>query len=219
MKASVALSSVAGWVLAAGVLAAPAEAAERKLIYLHGRIVQDQQIARPKHPEWGYYELEAILSTLRGRGFDVTGEIRPKANTLSQSADHVVEQVKALLAAGTPASRVTVVGGSMGAAIALIASVRLQNPELRFAVLGPCMTANVPALLAEHGRKPAGRFLAFREKSDELSEPCEAWTEKAASGAPLAVREIVLHTGQHHGFLYRPLPEWVEPLVAFATEN
>jgi hypothetical protein len=30
---------------------------------------------------------------------------------------------------------------------------------------------------------------------------------------------MVLHTGQHHGFLYRPLPEWVEPLVAFATEN
>jgi hypothetical protein len=210
---------LAAAVFALQALASPAESAERKLIYLHGRIVQDQQIARPKHPEWGYYELEAILSTLRGRGFDVTGEIRPKANTLSQSADHVVEQVKALLATGTPASRITVVGGSMGASIALIASVRLQNPELRFAVLGPCMTANVPALLAEHGRKPAGRVLAFREKSDELSEPCEAWTEKAPPGAPLAVREMVLHTGQHHGFLYRPLPEWVEPLVAFATEN
>jgi hypothetical protein len=110
-----------------------AEAAEaRKLIYLHGRIVQDQQSARPKHPEWGFYELEAILATFRERGFDVTGEIRPKANTLSQSADHVVAQVKALIASGTPASRITVVGGSMGASIALIASVRLQNPELRF---------------------------------------------------------------------------------------
>jgi hypothetical protein len=207
-------------VLALGALVPPAEAAEpRTLIYLHGRIVQDQQSARPKHPDWGYYELDAILSTLRGRGFDVTGEIRPKADTLGQSADHVVARVKALLAAGTPAGRITIVGGSMGATIALIASVRLSNPELRFAVLGACMTANVPALVAEHGRGPAGRFLAFREKSDELSEPCEPWTEKAAPGAPLAVREIVLHTGQHHGFLYRPLPEWVEPLVAFASEN
>jgi pimeloyl-ACP methyl ester carboxylesterase len=198
-----------------------AEAAEaRKLIYLHGRIVQDQQSARPKHPEWGFYELEAILATFRERGFDVTGEIRPKADTLSQSADHVVAQVKALIASGTPASRITVVGGSMGASIALIASVRLQNPELRFAVLGACMSANVPALLAEHGGKPAGRFLAFIEKSDELSRPCSAWSDGAEPGkAPLGVREIVLETGLHHGFLYRPLPEWVEPVVAFANER
>jgi pimeloyl-ACP methyl ester carboxylesterase len=190
----------------------------RKVIYLHGRIVQDQQSARPKHPEWGYYELNAILKTLRDRGFDVTGEIRPKGRSVEQSADHVVAQVRALLEAGIPPDRITVVGGSMGASIALLASVRLQNPELRFAVLGACMSANVPALLAEHGAKPAGRFLSFVEKSDELSSPCPAWSE--AAGAPtLSVREVVLETGQHHGFLYRPLPEWVEPLVAFAGER
>jgi pimeloyl-ACP methyl ester carboxylesterase len=216
VKAIVLVVSVAAVMFGSG-----AEAAEvRKLIYLHGRIVQDQQSARPKHPEWGYYELEAILATFRERGFDVTGEIRPKANSVSQSADHVVAQVKALLAGGTPASRITVVGGSMGAAIALVASVRLQNPELRYAVLGPCMSRSVPALLAEHGRKPTGRILAFRETSDELSEPCEAWSEKAeATDAPLSVREIVIDTGQHHGFLYRPLPQWVEPVVAFANER
>lgn len=221
MKRMPVTSIVLGASLLAAAFGAVADAAEApKLIYLHGRIVQDQQSARPKHPEWGYYELEAILATLRERGFEVTGEIRPKANTLSQSADHVVAQVKAMLAAGTPASRITVVGGSMGAAIALISAVRLQNPELRFAVLGPCMTQSVPALLAEHGRKPAGRILAFREKSDELSEPCVAWSESAdAAHAPLSVREIVLDTGQHHGFLYRPLPEWIEPVVAFATER
>jgi pimeloyl-ACP methyl ester carboxylesterase len=212
---------VLGVSLAAATFGSGAEAAEaRKLIYLHGRIVQDQQSARPKHPEWGYYELDAILATFRERGFDVTGEIRPKANTLSQSADHVVERVKALIAAGTPARQITVVGASMGASIALIASVRLQDPELRFAVLGACMSANVPALLAEHGAKPAGRFLAFIEKSDELSQPCSAWKGGAAPGkAPLGVREIVLDTGLHHGFLYRPLPEWVEPVVAFANER
>jgi hypothetical protein len=31
-----------------------AEPGPRHLIYLHGRIIQDQQSARPKHPQWGY---------------------------------------------------------------------------------------------------------------------------------------------------------------------
>jgi pimeloyl-ACP methyl ester carboxylesterase len=188
----------------------------RQLIYLHGRIVQEQQSARPTHPEWGTYELEAILEAFRTRGFAVTGEIRPKANTVSQSADHVVEQVRGLLANGTPPGRITVVGGSMGASIALLASVRLQNPDLRFVVLGACMSKNLEALVAEHGKKPAGRFLSFIEKSDELSQPCPAWSASAGSST-LAVHEIVLNTGLHHGFLYRPLPEWVEPTAAFAA--
>jgi hypothetical protein len=72
----------------------------------------------------------------------------------------------------------------------------------------------VPALEKEHGRRPAGRVLAFREKSDTLSEPCAPWS--GDFGAALRARELVLHTGQQHGFLYRPLPEWLEPTLAFA---
>ena len=190
--------------------------AKSHLIYLHGRIVQEQQSARPTHPQCGTYELEAILEAFRTRGFAVTGEIRPKANTVSQSADHVVEQVRGLLAKGTPAGRITVVAASMGASITLLASLRLQNPDLRFVVLGACMSKNVRALAAEHGTKPAGRFLAFVEESDELSQPCPAWNG-AAGGSALAVREVVLHSGLHHGFLYRPLPEWVVLAAEFAS--
>jgi pimeloyl-ACP methyl ester carboxylesterase len=202
--------------LSFGLPASAQEPAKTHLIYLHGRIVQEQQSARPTHPEWGPYELEAILQAFRTRGFAVTGEIRPKANTVSQSADHVVEQVRGLLAKGVPPARIAVVGASMGASITLLASVRLQNPELRFVVLGACMSKNVEALVAEHGKGPAGRFLAFIETSDELSQPCPAWSA-AAGGRNLDVREIVLQTGLHHGFLYRPLPEWVEPTVKFAS--
>jgi pimeloyl-ACP methyl ester carboxylesterase len=214
------MRALLGWLGATVLTSAspiPAEdAAKVHLIYLHGRIVQEQQSARPTHPEWGTYELEAILQAFRARGFTVTGEIRPKANTISQSADHVVEQVRRLLTKGVPPVRIAVVGASMGASITLLASVRLQNPELRFVVLGACLSKNVAALVAEHGRKPAGRFLSFIEKSDELSQPCPAWTA-SAGGPPLDAREVVLQTGLHHGFLYRPLPEWVEPTAAFAA--
>lgn len=216
------LAAAVALVLSALAASAAAGEASRPLIYLHGRIIQDQQDPRPRHPEWGYYELEQILATLRARGFAVTGEMRPRGRSLSDSADHVVAQVRGLLASGVPARRITLVGGSMGAAIALIASVRLQQPELRLAVLGACMSLTVPGLVEEHGRRPAGRVLSFRETSDETSEPCPAWSddaEGAAPGARLVVREVVLNTGQHHGFLYRPLPEWVDPLVQWALDQ
>jgi pimeloyl-ACP methyl ester carboxylesterase len=213
---------------AASGLAATPPTPSRHLIYLHGRIVQEQQSSRPKHPQFGFYELDAILDAFRARGFVVSGEIRPKAITVEDAADHVVDQVKRLRASGVPGDRITVVGASMGASIALLAATRLHDPDLRFAVLGECLSENVRSLATDEGRAPAGHILSIREKSDELSEPCPAWTGASAAGsagapgaapaaAPdLVAREIVLDTGLRHGFLYRPLPEWVDPVAAWA---
>ena len=101
-SAGVGLASVA--VFLAGL--APSGAADatrpRYLIYLHGRIVQEQQSARPQHPEFGYYELGKILDALRDRGFVVSGEIRPRSASVSESADRVVAQVRRLLESGVP---------------------------------------------------------------------------------------------------------------------
>ena len=188
----------------------------RHLIYLHGRIVQEQQSPRPQHPEFGYYELEKILAAFRQRGFVVSGEMRPKANSVSQSADHVVEQVRHLLQSGVAAERVTVVGASMGAGIAMLASARLQEPKLRFAVLGACLDENVRGLRAEEGKAPSGNLLAIRESSDTFTARCSAWKDDPKAAPSLHAREILLNTGLSHGFLYRPLPEWLNPVVDWA---
>lgn len=188
----------------------------RHLIYLHGRIVQEQQSARPQHQQFGYYELERILDAFRDRGFVVSGEIRPKAASVSDSADRVVEQVRRLLESGVRADRVTVVGGSMGAAIALVASARLQNPDVRFCVLGACLSENVRGLLADEGKGPSGRLLSIREASDDLTGPCPSWKNDPRSPSSPLTSEVVLHTGLSHGFLYRPLPEWVDLVVKWA---
>jgi pimeloyl-ACP methyl ester carboxylesterase len=190
-------------------LVVPAEeTGPRHLIYLHGRIVQEQQDP-----------LEQILATFRERGFVVADGIRPKGESVSASADRVVGQVRSLIASGVPASRITVVGGSMGGSIALLASLRLQDPAVGYCVLGVCLSRSVPQLLAEHGAKPRGRILAIHEKSDETSEPCPAWSGDTDPRAPLVVREILLDTGLRHGFLYRPLREWVEPALEWATQR
>jgi len=190
----------------------------RYLIYLHGRIVQEQQSTRPKSAEYGYYELDKILQAFRDRGFMVTGDMRPRAATVDESADQVVTQVRKLLAARVPADHVTVVGASMGASIAFLASTRLQNPDVRFGVLGACLSENVRSLVDEHGIGPSGHLLAIREASDDLSDSCPAW--KADPKQPnLTAREIVLNTGLRHGFLYRPLPEWLNPIADWADQK
>ena len=177
----------------------PAAAAPRHLIYLHGRIVQEEQSPRPHHPRFGDYELEKILQTFRQRGFTVTGGIRPKGQSPAESADAVAGQVRRLLAAGVPADHVTVLGASMGGEIALLASSRIDDPNVRYAVLGVCLARS------EHGR---GRFLEVREASDESTADCPP--------SPSA-RALLLYTGLSHGFLYRPLPEWVDPVARFAS--
>jgi pimeloyl-ACP methyl ester carboxylesterase len=187
--------------------------AERHVIYLHGRIVQEQQSARPESRDFGFYELDRILAAFRNRGFVVSGEIRPKPASASESADRVVEQVRRLLDSGVPPEDITVVGASMGGGIAVLASERLQNPKLRFCVLGVCLSDAAGRAGGEGGPRPAGRILAIREASDELTKGCVPWSAEGEIQSSLVVREVTVSTGLRHGFLYRPLPEWLEPTV------
>jgi hypothetical protein len=193
-------------------------AAPRHVIYLHGRIVQQEQSARPRHPRFGYYELEGIEKALRDRGFVVHAGIRPRSASVSESADRVVDEIRGLLAQGAPADHVTVVGASMGGAIALVASARLQNPEVRFCVLGGCLAESVRRVPESEGKGLSGHILSIREASDDLTGPCPTWSEDGKPRSGLCAREVVLHTGLSHGFLYRPLPEWIDPVVEWAAK-
>ncbi len=163
--------------------------APRHLIYLHGRIVQERQSARPEHPQFGHYELEQILSAFRDRGF---------------------------VARGVAADHITVVGASMGAGIALVASARLRNHDVRFCILGACLSSNVEQMLADGGKGPVGHVLVVRESSDQFTKDCTDWKPDPRKTPSLVAREIVVATGLDHGYIYRPLPEWVNPVGEWA---
>jgi pimeloyl-ACP methyl ester carboxylesterase len=160
--------------------------------------------------------MEAILGAFRKRGFVVTGEIRPRSASVPDSAERVSAQVRRLLDSGVPADHVTVVGASMGASIALVAAARLQQPGLRVAVLGTCLSRSADEMLARGGRGPSGHVLSIREASDAMTEPCPPWKNEPGRLPLLEAREIVLHTGLGHGFLFGPLPEWVNPVAEWA---
>lgn len=146
----------------------------------------------------------------------MSADIRPRSASVSGAADQVVDQVRRLLGSGVPADHVTVVGASMGGEIALVASARLQNPDLRFGVLGGCLYQSVRRLADDEGKAPSGHILSIREASDDVTGPCPTWIDHAEPRSSLVAREIVLHTRLSHGFLYQPLTEWVDPVVEWA---
>ena len=195
-----------------------ADSVRSHVLYVHGWIVQDRQEARPEHPRFGTYDLPAILAVFRRHGDVVTGEIRPRDATVDAAADRLTAQVRELLAAGVPPQRVAVVGASMGAAITLLAAARVGNPDVRYVVLGTCVAARYGRIRRREGRPPTGRILAIREASDTVVRDCPAWDQATSEPAAGTVREIVLHTGLDHGFLYRPLPAWVEPALAWIED-
>src|SRR4051794_40071416 len=104
--------------LVAALLALPirahAQTAPRYVIYLHGKIVETQGIRRPTDPQFGVYEYDAILDSLRHAGFVVISDQRPPKADSDSSAAHVVRQVDSLIQRGVPPRDITVIGFSKG---------------------------------------------------------------------------------------------------------
>ena len=184
----------------------------RYLVYLHGAIIETQGV-RPTHPRFGIYEYRQILEQFADRGFVVISEARPEGTDGTLYAGVVVNQVRELLAAGVPPGHVTVVGFSKGGGIAIAASSGLANDDVNFVFMAACnpWLDSHPEIVAR------GRLLSLRELSDEFVGSCERLFERSPS--PHDHLEIVLEIGGGHGAFYRPLPEWVDPLVVWAKPD
>lgn len=197
------------WLLALGLLAASAHAQEpRYLIYIHGRIIEDEG-RRPTSAEFGTYEYDAILDSLRQPGLIVLSDQRPPKTDSDSFASHVARQVDSLLRLGVPPQAITVVGFSKGGWIAILASSRLHNPALSFVFMGACGPwAFQPDLHV------AGRLLSLYETSDSLGVSCAPMFANRSAGS--RIREIPLSLGLGHGTFFQPRSAWLSPALAWA---
>lgn len=175
------------------------------VIYLHGRIIEEQGPAAVS-PEFGPYRYHAILDSLRAGGFQVLSDVRPQGTDPTQFAKQVAGQVDSLLKSGIPAARIAVVGFSKGGGIAIQAAARLHRTDLTFVFMGACGEGN--ALF-----KVAGRVLSVFEASDPLGRSCATLFAAALPGTTREERQI--HTGLRHGAFYQPRSEWLEPVRAW----
>jgi len=186
------------------------DAEARYLFYLHGAIIERAGV-RPTHPQFGIYEYQEILDVIAGRGFVVISEARPAATDGKAYAATVARQVRALITGGVPPEHITVVGFSKGGGIAITVSSILSEDRLNFVFMGACG----PWLDARPEIVPHGRLLALREASDNLVGSCDGLFSRSAGDGERD--EITLELGGGHGAFYRPRPEWVEPVIEWAS--
>ncbi len=186
------------------------ETPERYLFYLHGQIVEGSD-GRPEHPEYGVYDYPAIVQALENKGFTVISEIRDFQTDGRAYAEQLAGEVEALLSDGVLPERISIIGASKGGGIAVAASSLLANEKLNFVFLGTCVNwiKEWPELTLR------GRILSISEETDTVAGSCEELFSGSDIGPKF--REIRIHTGRGHGAFYEPIPEWIEPAVAWCS--
>jgi hypothetical protein len=187
------------------------------LFYLHGKIIEDQGIPAVS-PAYGEYEYKAILDKLGGYGFVVISEQRPKGTDGVEYARKVAEQVTTLLNAGVPAASITIVGASKGAGIAIFAAHFLENQEINVVIMAICHPDVVKAWKQDQIFL-FGNVLSIYDSSDEFAGSCQELFSFSEGKGIARYDEIVLNVGTGHGILYKPLDEWILPIVQWANNN
>ncbi len=182
------------------------------LFFLHAKIVEDQGL-RPTSPKYGVYEYEEILNVFRDHGFVVISEVRPKDTAPEPYAAQLIEQINVLLQAGVPPQRITVLGASKGAVLAMLVSSQLRNKRVNFIIMGNCndwVRQNFKIDLH-------GNVLSIYDSNDEFGQSCEPFFAQA-TGLNRS-REVKLEIGTGHGILFKPLQEWVAPAIEWARQT
>jgi hypothetical protein len=186
--------------------------AQKYVFYLHGKIVEDQG-ANASNTAYGKYEYDNILAKFREAHFTVLSECRKPNTDVKEYAHKVVSQIDSLLKAGVQPGNITVVGASKGALIAMYVSTYLDNQHVNFAFLSSCndyVFTSCPDIAF------CGNILSIYEKSDEGNQSCDKF--KTGSKRPMPhYKEIEVNTGLHHGYLYKPIPEWMGPAIKWAN--
>ena len=184
----------------------------RYLYYLHGRIIEDSG-PEGVSPRFGPYEYTGILRAFARAGLSVVSEVRPKGTDVSSYAEKVVTDVRRKLAAGIPASSITIVGASKGSVIAMLVSSRLRNDEIRYVFLANCNDW----MERTFAPRFTGEVLSIYEASDDIGQTCRPIPQR--SPALKRFKERRLETGLGHGVVYRPLTEWIDPATRWAKRT
>lgn len=190
------------------------DASQKYLFYLHGGIVQEQGI-NAVSPRFGAYEYLKILDTLRGHGFNVISEARPKGTEDVVYAIKVSKQIDTLINRGVAPEQIIVVGASQGAYIAIAVARRLKNSRISYAILALCSEYALDYFLKDP-IELCGNFLSIYETSDSKGSCHRLLGDKRCKSG---YTEISLSMGNGHGFIYKPYREWVQPLVQWAGGN
>jgi len=181
---------------------------QKYVFYLHGRIVEVQgPNAVDTINGYGAYRYFDIIDSLKKKGFNVISEVRKPNTDVKEYAKVVSKQIDSLLKQNIKPRNITVIGASKGAIIAMYVSTLLKNSDINYVFMGACYDN----LYAENKEIMfCGNILSIYEKSDyEIGRSCKKLKDR--SNSITNYKEIEINTGLRHGFIYRPIKEWMEP--------
>ena len=178
------------------------------LFFLHNRFTEDMPL-ESSHADYGKSQYFEIIDAFENAGFKVLSEKRPAKTDITLYARKIAYQIDSLIQMGIKANHITVVGISKGGYIAQMTSTLLANPKVNFVFIGSYRNqdlVNLPQI------NFCGNILSIYERSDEFG--VSAIKRKETSNLKVTrFKEIELNTGMRHGFLFRPLREWIVPAV------
>jgi hypothetical protein len=139
----------------------------------------------------------------------VISEVRQKDCAVITYAVKVKRQIDSLLKIGVKANDITVIGASKGSLIAMYVSTYSKNKEINYVFMAACY-ANEPNTELNF----YGNILSIYEKSDGAGTCLSLKNESTGINH---YKELELTTGLRHGFLYKPLSEWINPTLKWAN--
>lgn len=187
---------------------------DKFIFFLHNRFLEEHEL-NEVHPQFGRTEYLEIIGEFEKCGFKVLSEKRNGNVNVRDYAILVSNQIDSLINNGTEPSQITVVGTSKGGYIAQYVSTLANNPDLNFVFIASFRNndiKNIPEI------NFCGNVLTIYEKSDPFG--VSALERKETSTCELDhFYEIELNTGMGHGFLFKPLKDWIDPTTKWANGN
>lgn len=177
---------------------------KKYIYYLHGRIIEIQG-ENAVSEKYGKYELGSIVKALSRENHKVIAEIRTENVNYIEYANKVSKEVDSLVEMGVKPIDITIIGASKGAIIAShISHINLNLVNYVF------LAGNNEYQEKNNDWKFHGQVLCFYDSSDTIAGGnYDYWKNRENYTTKFEQIELKTHLG--HGFLYKPLKEWIEP--------
>jgi len=171
-------------------------------IYPHGKIIEEQG-NDAEDPEYGKVEYQERLKYWANGGVNMISTVREQDPDTDAVIRLVKQQISRLLAARVPAEQISVIGFSIGGALALEVSSQFIGPNLNYVIIAICgeWLEDRPEICLH------GRVLSIDKQSDELGGSCRPLASR--SDGILALQEIEYDTGLRHDAFYSAIPDWL----------
>ena len=177
---------------------------KKHIFYLHGRIIEIQGKDAISE-EYGKYELDSIVMALQDKDRMVIAEVRNENVGYVNYAKKISNEIDSLVNEGVKPTDITVIGASKGAIIAShISDINLNPVNYVF------LAGNNEYQEKNNNWKFHGQVLCLFDSSDTIAgSNYNYWKNKKNYTSKFEQIELKTHLG--HGFLYKPLKEWIEP--------